>query len=262
MSTDMPVAAPIAHINGVALNAPGEALAPEALRQRACTELLRQAAQRAGLLDAADATSADGVISEAASDAIDALLAQALQIPEPSEDACRRYHAAHEAAYRTGERVRIRHVLFAVTPGVDVVALRKHAESVLLNVRCDDGQAADGFDAAARKWSNCPSGERGGDLDWIGPGDCAPEFARELFGRVEVGVLPRLVHSRFGLHVVEVLAREPGVAQPFESVRGAVLGALRQQAFVTALRQYLRVLAGEATVEGVDLDAAATPLVQ
>jgi peptidyl-prolyl cis-trans isomerase C len=77
-----------------------------------------------------------------------------------------------------------------------------------------------------------------------------------------VGVLPRLVHSRFGLHVVEVLEREPGVAQAFESVRGAVAMALRQQAYVTALRQYLRLLAGQAVVEGVELEAAETPLVQ
>ena len=99
---------------------------------------------------------------------------------------------------------------------------------------------------------------------WAGSSaaDCAPEFARELFGHVEVGVLPRLVHSRFGLHVVEVLEREPGVAQPFEAVRGAVAMALRQQAFVTALRQYLSLLAGQAALEGVELDAADTPLVQ
>jgi peptidyl-prolyl cis-trans isomerase C len=75
-------------------------------------------------------------------------------------------------------------------------------------------------------------------------------------------VLPRLVHSRFGLHVVEVLEREPGVAQAFESVHGAVAMSLRQQTFVTALRLYLRLLAGKATVEGVELDAADTPLVQ
>jgi peptidyl-prolyl cis-trans isomerase C len=31
---------------------------------------------------------------------------------------------------------------------------------------------------------------------------------------------------------------------------------------VTALRQYLQLLAGEARIEGIDLDAAATPLVQ
>jgi peptidyl-prolyl cis-trans isomerase C len=252
----------VARINGVALHTPQESLTSEELRQRACTELLRQAAQRAGLLDPADAPAADGAISEAASGAIEALLEKNLNVPEPSEEACRRHHAAHASAYRTGERARVRHILFAVTPGVDVVALRKRAEPIFLDVRCHDGRGSDRFADAARKWSNCPSGAEGGDLGWLSTGDCAPEFAREVFGHVEVGVLPRLVHSRFGLHVVEVLEREPGVAQPFESVRGAVAMALRQQAFVTALRQYLRLLAGEASIEGVDLDVASTPLVQ
>ncbi len=104
--------------------------------------------------------------------------------------------------------------------------------------------------------------QQGGELGWLLAADCAPEFARELFGRAEVGVLPRLVHSRFGLHVVEVLEREPGVQQPFEAVKSAVRMALRQQAYVTALRQCLKVLAGNAAVQGVDLDAAESPLVQ
>ena len=251
----------IARINGVALNTSDETLTPEELRQRACTELLRQAAVGAGLLDAADIATADGIISEAAATAIEALLEQKVSVPDPSEEACRRHYAAHESAYRTGERVRVRHILFAVTPGVDVAALRKRAEPVFLDVRCRD-RGSGGFGDAARKWSNCPSGEHGGDLGWLTSADCAPEFARELFGHAEVGVLPRLVHSRFGLHVVEVLERDPGAAQSFESVRGAVTMSLRQQAYVTALRLYLLVLAGEAAVEGVDLDAATTPLVQ
>jgi len=262
MTTVSDVDATVARVNGIALHAPGHALPPDDLRQRACTELLRQAAQKEGLLRADDAPSVDGVISEAATVAIEALLDRMLSIPEPSEDACLRHHAAHEATYRTGERTRLRHVLFAVTPGVDVVALRKRAEAMLLDVRCHDGKTNDQFAAAARTWSNCPSGGDGGDLGWLSSTDCAPEFAREVFGRAEVGVLPRLVHSRFGLHVVEVLAREPGVAQPYEDVRGAVAMALRQVAYVTALRQYLAVLAGNAKVEGVDLAAADTPLVQ
>ncbi|HEY6823635.1 MAG TPA: hypothetical protein VI195_04305, partial [Steroidobacteraceae bacterium] len=80
---------PRASVNGVVLHAGDETLSAEALRQRACTELLRQAAQAAGLLDASDTASADGVISEAASRAIEALLEQALQLPEPAEDALR-----------------------------------------------------------------------------------------------------------------------------------------------------------------------------
>ena len=257
-----PVAvADIARINGVALNAPHELLDEEALRQRACTELLRQAAQQAGLLSADDVPGALGAISTEASDAIEQLLDRELPIPDPSEEACRRYHEAHPAAHAQGERAQLRHVLFAVTPGVDVKQLRLRAEAMLIELRCaDDGGAK--FAEAAAQWSNCPSGQQGGDLGWLTRADCAPEFAREVFGGAEVGVLARLVHSRFGLHVVEVVARDPGQQPSFEEVRQAIALTLRQQAWVNALRQYLQLLAGAATVEGVLLDAADTPLVQ
>ena len=65
-----------------------------------------------------------------------------------------------------------------------------------------------------------------------------------------MGVLARLVHSRFGLHVVEVVARDPGQQPSFEEVRRAIALTLRQQPRVNALRQYLQLLAGGATVEG------------
>ena len=257
-----------ARINGVAINdAP---LLPEELRQRACTELLRQAAQKAGLLDDGDHASTDGAISEAATAAIEALLERDLDVPEPSDETCLRHYNAHRNEYAAGERVKVRHILFAVTPGVDVTRLRKRAEATLLDVRCYEDPPAgedadypeDLFARTARELSNCPSGARGGELGWLESADCAPEFARELFGKPDVGVLPRLVHSRFGLHVVQVQAREPGQVRPFESVLAAVSLALKRQAYVTALRLYLRVLAGGAAIEGVDIEAAESPLVQ
>ena len=257
-------------VNDVPLVQAQEALAADELRQRACTELLRQAAIAAGLLDAGDPAPVQGAISEAAGTAIEALLERELQTPEPSEEACRRHHAANAARYAVGERALVRHVLFAVTPGVDVNALRQRAEACLIDLRASpsrDGDlhtsaGADRFAAVAASTSNCPSGAQGGELGWLTAADCAPEFARELFGHTEVGVLPRLVHSRFGLHVVEVLAREAGVQPAFEAVRAAVVQSLRQQSFATALRQYLQLLAGQARVQGVELDAASTPLVQ
>lgn len=249
-------------INGVSLSDEQEVLSTEELRQRACSELLRQAAIQAGLLATDDRVPSGGAMSEAASAAIEALLDRELALPQPSEEACRRHHAAQSGRYAVGERLHVRHVLFAVTPGVDVNALRQRAESCLLDVRCAAPDGEDRFALAAASTSNCPSGAEGGALGWLTSDDCAPEFARELFGKPEVGVLPRLVHSRFGLHVVEVLAREPGLVPVFETVRSAVAQALRQQTFTTALRQYLQLLAGQAHVEGVDLEASATPLVQ
>ncbi len=254
--------APEVRVNDVSLAAADEALSADELRSRASVELLRQAAIGAGLLEPDDPAPVRGAISEAAAAAIEALLELAVVRPEADEATCRRFHAANASRYAVGERVRLRHVLFAVTPGVDVDVLRQRAEACLIDLRARVRGEADRFAAAAAELSNCPSGRDGGQLGWLDAAECAPEFAREVFGHLEVGVLPRLVRSRFGFHVVEVLEREPGKVPSFETVQTAVRRTLEQQAYATALRQYVQLLAGGARIEGVELAAAATPLVQ
>ncbi|HEX5687548.1 MAG TPA: peptidylprolyl isomerase [Ideonella sp.] len=238
-----------AKVNGVPLHQPDEVLDDDTLRQRACTELLRQAAQRAGLE------------TVSVPDAIERLLDRAVVLDEPTDEACRRAFDARPERYARQERLQLRHILFAVTPGVDVAALRRRAEALLLELRCAvPGSPA--FGDAARQWSNCPTGAQGGELGWLSQQDCAEEFARAVFGQDTIGVLPLLVHSRFGLHVVEVQARDAGAAPAFEDVRAAVAQTLRQQAWANAVRHYLQTLAEEAVLEGVRLDAEAATLAQ
>lgn len=260
--TNEPAAHRILRVGDDMLHPQPEKLTEAERRQMASLALLRLAAIEDGLLGDDDPPPTEGVLSDAAADAIDRWLDQKIPVPDPDEVACRRFYAAHPARYAQGERVRARHILFAVTPGVDVNALRQRAEQVLLSVRA----APEAFAEHARSCSNCPSGEQGGELGWLTASDCAPEFARELFGQDEaqahVGVLPRLLHSRFGLHVVEVHAREAGLQPPFEQVQAAVAQTLRQQAFAAALKQACAVLAARHGVEGADIDAAASPLLQ
>ena len=260
---EQPAAATVATVNGVPLHGEGESPDLETLRQRAYSELLRQAAQARGLLAVGDAPALDGVLSVAASEAIERLLERELRLPEPDEAACRRYHEAHAARYAEGERVLLSHILFAVTPGTPVDALRRRAEGLLVALRCADAPA---FAAAAAENSNCPSGAQGGALGWLTRQECVPELAAALFGQddsqAHVGVLPRLVSSRFGFHVLKVEAREPGARLPFERVQASIRQTLQQQSYVTALCQYLNLLAGAARLEGVALEGASSPLLQ
>ena len=156
----------LATVNGVPLHGAGESPDPEALRQRAYSELLRQTAQRSGLLAVGDLPALDGVLSEAASQAIEKLLARELQLPEADDAACQRFYEAHAARYQLGERTLASHILFAVTPGVDVDALRRRAEGLLVSLRC--GSSED-FARAAAEQSNCPSGAEGGAPGLAGP---------------------------------------------------------------------------------------------
>ena len=65
-----------------------------------------------------------------------------------------------------------------------------------------------------------------------------------------------------GFHVVDVQEREAGTPIEYAQVSERIAMELAQRSRATALHQYIRLLAGRAVVEGVELEAAETPLVQ
>jgi peptidyl-prolyl cis-trans isomerase C len=219
-------------------------------RASAVRELLRQRAVAAGLL-------ADDAGEDFVNEAIEALLEREVRTPEPEEDECRRWYDAHPEAFRSGDLVFVRHILFAVTPGVPVEPLRRKAEETLHELHRHPERFAD----LAAERSNCPSGAQGGALGQLSRGESVPEFEREVFAGGE-GLLPRLVNTRYGFHVVAVDGRVEGRLLPFESVREAIALRLAGTVAERALQQYVQVLAAGAEIEGVDLAAAASPLLQ
>lgn len=256
-------APPEVRINGRRLAVgPGES--PQTLRERALTELLRQEAVRAGRLADTGVCDSAPPLSADQRQAIEDLLDEAVQTPAPTPEACTRYYNAHKPRFTHGQQARLRHILFAVTPGVPVQALAQRAEAALLELAHQDAPA-ERFAQLARALSNCPSGADGGELGWVGPQDCAPELAQFLFfqeGGLAEGLQPRLVHTRFGLHIVDVQAQRAGTLAPLELVQARIAGELALRARATALRQYLQLLVGQAQIEGLDLEGAQTPLVQ
>lgn len=254
----------LASINGVALHPPGLSLTDDALRERAWGELLRQEAMRRGFLPQRNVLESPELSADD-HERIGLMIDSQLPVPEPTEDEARRYYEGHTTRFVAGARARVRHILFAVTEGVDVSLLAARAEKALVELSAKD-VAPGRFGELARELSNCPSGAEGGELGWLSAHELAPELANELFhqsgGAQPMGLRPRLVHSRYGFHVLEVQEREPGRQAPFEQVRERIAAMLTQQSRARALHQYIRVLAGQARIEGVELEAADSPLVQ
>ena len=178
--------------------------------------------------------------------------------PKPSAEECRRYYETHPERFTSGDLVEARHILFAIMPGTPVMALREHAERVLAELRA----APEAFAARAQELSNCPSGQHGGNLGQFGRGEMVPEFDKAIFGTPATGVLPTLVATRYGFHIVAVERRIPGKRLPFEVVADRVAEYLAARVEERALKQYVEVLAGRAEIVGADLAGAASPLVQ
>ena len=257
-------APPVATVNGIELHEAGMLPDEHILRERAWSELLRQEAVRQGLLPRLTTLRAPE-LEVREQEVIEALLERAVSISTPLEDECRRYYEARKTQFVQGRLVHARHILFAVTPGVNVHALIVRAEQALIELSRQDVDPGR-FAALARDLSNCPSAAEGGDLGWFGPSDCADELANELFHQKNplrgIGLHPRLVHSRYGFHIVDVLGRKQGRQAPFEEVRERIAVQLAQQSRAQALHQYMQLLAGQAQIEGVALEGADSPLVQ
>jgi peptidyl-prolyl cis-trans isomerase C len=218
----------------------------------AARELLRQRAVAIGLLDG-------GVTDEAIIDqTIEDLLAREVVTPIPTDEECRRYYEANPQEFQSGDLVHARHILFQITPSVRVPEIRARAEQTLNELLREPER----FEAVAKEMSNCPSGQHGGNLGQIGRGDTVPEFERALFRLGPTGLLREVVKTRYGFHIVAVDQRIWGTRLPFDIVRERIAERLRATVEEKALRQYVSVLAGQADIQGADLKATGTPLVQ
>ena len=63
------------------------------------------------------------------------------------------------------------------------------------------------FEDLAKQHSQCPSGQRGGDLGEFQPGQMVPEFDQVVFHEA-VGEVHGPVKTQFGYHLVEVTSRQ------------------------------------------------------
>lgn len=92
------------------------------------------------------------------------------------------------------QKVRASHIL--VKDGAQCAALR----SEILDAGAD-------FAALAKQYSQCPSGQKGGDLGFFGRGQMVPSFEAAAFEQ-PVGEVGECVDTNFGSHLILVQERQ------------------------------------------------------
>lgn len=103
--------------------------------------------------------------------------------------------------YAGTPRMKASHILFS-TEGMDQTAkgnVRTQAEEVL-----QDLKNGGNFAQAARDYGQDGTAQRGGDLGWFAKEDFVEEFAEATYARRTTGLLPNLVETEYGYHIIEV----------------------------------------------------------
>ena len=140
-------------------------------------------------------------------------------------------------------QTRMRHILIRANEAVsEGEALRRLND---LRNRIVSG-AAD-FAEMARVHSGDATAARGGELDWVYPGDTVPEFER-AYRELKVGEVSQPVRTPFGYHLIQVLERRSADMSP-DRRRLQARQVLRERKSDEAYQEWLRQLRDQIYVE-------------
>lgn len=184
---------------------------------------------------------------------IETLLEQEVTTPRADDATCRRYYDSHPERFKSADLVEASHILFAARRE-DKDAYERavvHAADTIAELT----EHPDRFETLASARSACPSAGQGGSLGQLGPGQTVPEFETFLFNLEPGQLCPVPVKTRYGAHVLRIGRKALGAARPYESVRQTIADYLEEASWRQAVAQYIAILADQADIEGISLQA-------
>lgn len=144
----------------------------------------------------------------------------------------REFYDANPEQFIADETVNASHIL---------VETEEEALSLLAKINAGDIS----FEDAAKQFSTCPSGQRGGNLGDFGKGQMVPEFDKAVFS-MEVGEISSApVQTQFGFHLIKLIAKKAAEPTPYEAIADQLKEMLssqkRREAYTSKVNQ-LKIL--------------------
>jgi peptidyl-prolyl cis-trans isomerase SurA len=138
---------------------------------------------------------------------------------------------------------RARHILLRLSSQLSPAAAR--AQLTTYKSQIETGKAD--FAQLAQEHSQDASGPNGGDLGWVAPGMFVPEF-EVVMNALKIGEIADPMVSRFGVHLIQVLARREAPITERE-LRELVRNKLRESKYDETYQIWAQELRGRAYVE-------------
>jgi len=138
---------------------------------------------------------------------------------------------------------RARHIL--LRPGGQLSQTAARAQLATYKTQIESGRAD--FAQLAQQHSQDASAAGGGDLGWVAPGMFVPEF-EEVMNKLQPGQIADPLVSRFGVHLVQVLARREAPITERE-LRDLVRNTLREKKYDETYQLWAQEVRGRAYIE-------------
>jgi peptidyl-prolyl cis-trans isomerase C len=155
------------------------------------------------------------------------------------------YNDNREKLFVEQESVHVRHILVSVGKD-DSDKVKAEKKQKIENLR---KQLLNGGDFAelARKNSDCPSKEVGGDLSYIKRGQTVKIFEDAAFSQ-EKNVIGPVIKTEYGYHIIQVLDRKPAKKVTLNEAKAKISAYLEQRKNIEAFNAILKGLREKAKI--------------
>ncbi len=135
-----------------------------------------------------------------------------------TDEEIREEYEKNKESYKTEEEVKASHILIKVDAEMSDEEKEEAKETALEILK----EVINGEDFAkmAKEYSASPEGfQCEGDLGWFPRDKMVKEFSDEAFEGKEGEIIPHLVETQFGYHIIKVTGRRPAGYMPIEEAR-------------------------------------------
>ncbi|HYV17633.1 MAG TPA: peptidylprolyl isomerase [Verrucomicrobiae bacterium] len=159
----------------------------------------------------------------------------------------RAWYDSHPDAMKRPEAAHIRQIVVAVAPDAPAstrAAARQKIEEVMKALR-----GGEDFATLAKRHSDGPEAQRGGDSGYVTPGGGAlPPIERAAMS-LKPGQTSDILETRRGFHILQVIDRRPGGTVPFEEAKPRIVDRLKDEQRQAKVRDYVTTLRSGARIE-------------
>lgn len=164
---------------------------------------------------------------------------------KPSQKEISKFYDENKDKFIIPENAHVRHMLIAFAEKDDD-KIKAEKKVKIENLRKEVVDGAD-FAEVARKNSDCPSKENGGDLGVVRKGQMVKPFEDAVFSQ-ELKVVGPVVVTEYGYHIIQVLERNPQKTVALEEVKGKIASYLEQQKQEEVFKTLLKKLRENAKI--------------
>ena len=160
------------------------------------------------------------------------------------EETLKKYYTLHQKQYQGYTEFHLRHILLLL-PKTQQEMEEIRQKQIEIKELLKQGLP---FSDIARRYSQAPTAEEGGDLGWIKKKELSPEI-RNVAQSLQVGQVSTFINTKAGYQLIQIVEKRQVPEKSFEEVRNQIYSELYRQEVERYYKRWLEGLRKKAFVK-------------